>query len=111
VRGHANGRRRTAGHLGRDLVRRRRLETSVEFDRAARKLDKESLRRIKRYLDEVVELEDPRDRDRGRGLTANLSTYWRYRIGDYRVIVEIRDDRLVVIAIGLGHRSAIYRNR
>lgn len=103
------------GHLGRDLVRRRRLETSVEFDRTARKLDKESLRRIKRYLDEVVELEDPRDRDRdrdrGRGLTANLSTYWRCRIGDYRVIVEIRDDRLVVIAIGLGHRSAIYRNR
>jgi mRNA interferase RelE/StbE len=86
-----------------------RLETSVEFDRAARRLDKESLRRIKRYLGDVVELENPRDR--GRGLTENLSNYWRYRIGDYRVIVEIRDEALVVIAIGLGHRSEIYRNR
>ena len=85
-----------------------RLETSVEFDRAVRRLDRESLRRIKRYLDEVLDLENPRDR--GRGLTANLSSYWRYRIGDYRVIVEIRDETLVVIAIGLGHRSEIYRN-
>jgi mRNA interferase RelE/StbE len=85
-----------------------RLETSVEFDRAVRRLDRESLRRIKSYLDEVLDLENPRDR--GRGLTANLSSYWRYRIGDYRVIVEIRDETLVVIAIGLGHRSEIYRN-
>jgi mRNA interferase RelE/StbE len=85
-----------------------RLETSVEFDRAVRRLDRESLRRIKRYLDEVLDLENPRDR--GRGLTADLPSYWRYRIGDYRVIVEIRDETLVVIAIGLGHRSEIYRN-
>lgn len=85
-----------------------RLETSVEFDRAARRLDKEALRRIQRYLGDLLELENPSDR--GRGLTANLSSYWRYRIGDYRVIVEIRDEALVVIAIGLGHRSEIYRN-
>lgn len=84
-----------------------RLETTPDFDRAARKLDKPTLRRIKRYLDEIAELEDPRDR--GRGLTAELSGYWRYRIGDFRVIVEIREDALVIIAIGLGHRSEIYR--
>ena len=84
-----------------------RLETTVEFDRAARRLDKEALRRIKRYLDDVLDLEDPRDR--GRGLTADRAGYWRYRIGDYRVIVEIRDRALVLIAIGLGHRSEIYR--
>jgi len=33
---------------------------------------------------------------------------WRYRIGDYRVLVEIRDSVLVIVAIGLGHRSDIY---
>lgn len=86
-----------------------RLETSAEFERAARKLDAQSLVRIKRYLDALLDLENPRDR--GRGLTANLSSYWRYRIGDCRVIVEIRDDVLVLVAIGLGHRSEIYREK
>lgn len=84
-----------------------RLETTPEFDRAARKLDKAVLRRIRSYFDEVLELDDPRSR--GRGLTANLAGYWRYRIGDYRVVVEIRDDVLVIVAVGLAHRSEIYR--
>ena len=83
-----------------------RLETSAEFDKAARKLDQQVLRRIKAYLDEVCELEDPRSR--GKGLSADLAGYWRYRIGDYRVIMEIRDSVLVIVAIGLGHRSDIY---
>ena len=83
-----------------------RLVTSAEFDKAARKLDQSTLRPIKAYLTEVIELEDPRSR--GRGLTGNLSGYWRYRIGDYRVIVEIIDDELRLVAIGLGHRSDVY---
>lgn len=82
------------------------LETSARFDKAARKLDRQVLRRIKTYLDEVCELEDPRSR--GKGLTGDLAGYWRYRVGDYRVIVEIRDSVLVIVAIGLGHRSEIY---
>ena len=83
-----------------------RLETSAHFDKSARKLDQQVLRRIKAYLDEVCELEDPRSR--GKGLSADLAGYWRYRIGDYRVIVEIRDKALVIVAIGVGHRSDIY---
>ncbi|WP_206448061.1 type II toxin-antitoxin system RelE/ParE family toxin [Agrococcus sp. KRD186] len=82
------------------------LETSAAFDKAARKLDRTALLRIKRYLDDVCKLEDPRQR--GKALTAALAGYWRYRVGDYRVIVEIRDSTLVVVAIGLGHRSDIY---
>lgn len=46
-------------------------------------------------------------RQRGKGLTGDLAGYWRYRIGDWRVVVEIRDEELVIIAIGLGHRSKI----
>ena len=82
------------------------LETSPQFAQAARKLDRQALRRVKAYLDEVCELDDPRSR--GKGLTGDLAGYWRYRIGDYRVLVEIRDHDLVVIAITLGHRSGIY---
>lgn len=82
------------------------LETSPQFDKAARKLDLQVLRRVRAYLDAVCELDDPRSR--GRGLTGDLVGYWRYRIGDYRVLVEIRDKELVIIAITLGHRSGIY---
>lgn len=85
------------------------LRTSPHFDRAARRLEKPVLLRIKSYLEEVCELEDPRQR--GKGLTADRAGYWRYRVGDWRIIVGIRDDTLTIIAIGLGHRSAIYRDR
>ena len=81
------------------------LETSPQFEKAARKLDRQVLRRVKAYLDEVCDLDDPRSR--GKGLTGDLAGYWRYRIGDYRVLVEIRDHDLVIIAITLGHRSGI----
>ena len=77
-----------------------RLETTVEFDRAARKLDRTALRRIRAYLTEVTEREDPRAQ--GRALTVNRAGYWRYRIGDYRVIVQIVDDQLVLIALSVG---------
>lgn len=83
-----------------------RLETSAQFDKSARKLDRVVLRRIRAYLDEVCGLEDPRAR--GKGLSGDLTGYWRYRVGDYRIIVEIRDNVLVIVAIGLGHRSEIY---
>ena len=82
------------------------LETSPQFDKAARKLDPQVLRRVKVYLEEVGELDDPRSR--GKGLAGDLAGYWRYRIGDYRVLVEIRDELLVIVAITLGHRSGIY---
>ena len=82
------------------------LETSPQFDKAARKLDRQVLRRVKAYLDEVCELDDPRSR--GKGLTGDLAGYWRYRIGDDRVLVDFRDDDLVIVAITLGHRSGIY---
>ncbi len=85
------------------------LRTSPQFDKAARRVDRAVLRRIRAYLDDVCELDDPRQR--GKALTANLTGYWRYRVGDWRVVVEIRDDELVMIAIGLGHRSQVYRER
>ena len=50
--------------------------------------------------------EDPRAH--GKGLTANLPGRWRYRIGDYRVLCEIRDNDLVVLAIEVGHRCEVY---
>lgn len=89
-------------------MRRWGLEVSPEFEKAARKIDRAELRRIKKYLEEVCELEDPRSR--GKGLSANLAGTWRYRIGNYRVLVEIQDQQLVIVAIEVGHRSTVYRD-
>jgi mRNA interferase RelE/StbE len=50
--------------------------------------------------------DDPRIQ--GKGLTENLSGYWRYRIGDFRIICKIHDDVCEIIVIQVGHRSKIY---
>lgn len=41
-------------------------------------------------------------------MTGNLRGLWRYRVGDYRIVCDIRDEALVIIAIDLGHRSEVY---
>ena len=49
---------------------------------------------------------DPRQY--GKGLTANRSGQWRYRVGDYRLLAEIQDDKVVILILHVGHRSDIY---
>ncbi|HOJ12145.1 MAG TPA: type II toxin-antitoxin system RelE/ParE family toxin [Clostridiales bacterium] len=44
----------------------------------------------------------------GKALKGNLRDYWRYRIGDYRIITEINDDEIKIIVVGIGHRKDIY---
>ena len=46
----------------------------------------------------------------GKGLTSNLSGKWRYRIGDYRVICDIEDDKLIVLALRVAHRREVYKD-
>lgn len=62
---------------------------------------------IKKYLEERIAVSD-NPRLCGKALTSNLSGLWRYRIGDYRVIAEIQDDSLIILAVKIGHRSKIY---
>ena len=45
----------------------------------------------------------------GKMLQANRSGQWRYRIGDYRVIVNIQDEKLIILALEIGHRREIYK--
>ena len=86
------------------------LAWKVELTDTAKKqlarLDKTQALRITKYLRRVMLLEDPRDT--GKALTGNLRTYWRYRVGDYRVVCEIRDSELVIVAVLIGQRSEVY---
>ena len=71
-----------------------------------KKLDKQVSARITKYLHELETLSDPRSR--GKGLTADKSGLWRYRVGDYRIICIILDDKLIVNVVKIGHRSDVY---
>lgn len=54
----------------------------------------------------LLNCENPRQK--GKGLTANRSGLWRYRVGDYRIISSIEDERLVILVVEVGHRKEIY---
>lgn len=83
------------------------VETTVRFDREFRKLDRYTQRMIKAWIEKnLVSCEDPRIH--GKGLTANRSGQWRYRIGDYRLICEIQDEELIILALTVGHRRKVY---
>ena len=67
--------------------------------------------RIKKYLDKLqAECSDPRER--GEPLRAKLSGYWKYRVGDYRLLCEIVDGQVVILCLlAAGHRSRSYSNK
>ncbi len=83
------------------------VELSERFKKEFRKLDKYTQRMIRAWINKnLVNCTDPRQH--GKGLTANRSGQWRYRIGDYRLICEIYDNELVILALTVGHRREIY---
>lgn len=84
-----------------------KIEYLQSAQKEARKIDPQARKRIKKYLEHVVALEDPRQV--GKALKGGLSNLWRYRIGDYRVICELRDDVLIVLVVTIGHRKNVYK--
>ncbi|WP_255556051.1 type II toxin-antitoxin system RelE family toxin [Tessaracoccus palaemonis] len=82
------------------------IQTSTRFDKAIRKLDRPMARRVLVAVYALAELDEPQRRCKA--LTGPLAGLWRLRIGDYRVILDIRRGELVLIALDLDHRSAIY---
>jgi mRNA interferase RelE/StbE len=85
------------------------VELSAEVDRELGKLDKQQAKRILKFLHErVAKLDDPRSI--GQALHGSrLGEFWKYRVGNYRLICKIEDDRLVVLILRVGHRKEIYR--
>ena len=85
-----------------------KILTTEKFDKAFKKLDKQTQKIIKSWIDKnLVGCENPRIH--GKKLAADLGQYWRYRVGDYRILSDIQDDKLVLIFIDIGHRSRIYQ--
>lgn len=84
------------------------VELSESADRQLGKLDPQHRRRILKFLRQTVaKREDPRSV--GEPLHGELGEFWRYRVGDYRIITKIEDDRLLVLVLRVGYRKEIYR--
>ena len=82
------------------------VELSPDAAKWLRKADPDTARRIRAALRAITTLDSPRSR--GKALTGGLSGLWRYRVGNYRVICDLRDALLVVLVIDIDHRSSIY---
>jgi len=79
--------------------------------RQLKKLDKPVAQRVLDYMDErIAVLADPRAA--GKNLVGpRMGSYWRYRIGDVRVICDLQDNALLILVVEVGHRRDVYRTK
>ncbi|MGD0829366.1 MAG: type II toxin-antitoxin system RelE/ParE family toxin [Terracidiphilus sp.] len=86
-----------------------RIEYSSEADKVISRLDRQIAQRIIKFMgSRVAKLEDPQSI--GEALAgSSLGNYWRYRVGNYRIIVDIQDAKLCVQVVRLGNRREVYR--
>lgn len=64
-------------------------------------------KRIAKFIDNLEELENPKIK--GKTLAGNLSGFWRYRVGDYRIICDIVDSEITIYILDISHRSKSYK--
>ncbi|RRD95238.1 type II toxin-antitoxin system RelE/ParE family toxin [Clostridiales bacterium COT073_COT-073] len=84
-----------------------RLETTKRFDKEFSKLDGYTRQILKSWITKnLMDIENPRSI--GKALVGNYAGQWRYRIGDYRLICQINDGELIILALSVGHRRNIY---
>ena len=87
------------------------MQYKVVFSKKAKKqlkkLDKHISALILGWLEKNIQgCENPRVH--GKGLVENKSGQWRYRVGDYRIICEIKDSEVLILVLSIGHRREIY---
>ena len=89
-------------------MRQYHVDYSAKTRKTLRKMDPGIRAMILRWIDRNLEgCSDARLH--GKALTGNLAGLWRYRVGNYRLIAEIHDDRLVILMLEVGHRGEIYQ--
>jgi|APLak6261658528_1056013.scaffolds.fasta_scaffold27038_3 mRNA interferase RelE/StbE len=72
-----------------------------------KQLDKPTKQRIEAFIDGLVALDNPRET--GKALHGDLKGLWRYRVGDYHLITQIKDHEFIILVVELGHRKHIYK--
>lgn len=88
------------------------MNWSVKYQKAAikslAKFDAGTRANLLKFLNETLPAM-PNPRSKGEPLHGVLSDYWKYRVGDYRVVVQIQDNELVIMVVYAGHRKEIYK--
>lgn len=85
-----------------------KIEFLPEAAKELKKLDRAVAARIIKTLEErIAPLDDPRTL--GSALTGDHAGYWRWRIGDYRVVARVEDERITVLVVRVAHRREVYR--
>lgn len=84
-----------------------KIEVGEKAAKDLRKAGDNAAKRIAKTMREVAALDDPRLR--GEALTGTLAGLWRYRVGDWRVIVSFDNGRMIILVIEVGHRREVYR--
>lgn len=83
------------------------VEYTPQAVKELKKLDRHTRALIIGWIEKnLIGCENPRQH--GKGLTANRSGQWRYRVGDYRLLADIQDSKIVILILHVGHRSEIY---
>ncbi len=84
------------------------VEYTAQAVKELKKLDRHTRALIIGWIEKnLIGCENPRQH--GKGLTANRSGQWRYRVGDYRLLAEIQDNKIVILILSVGHRSEVYQ--
>ena len=84
------------------------IKLDEKAERELGKLGAVTARRVVDYLNRRVAVSDD-PRTLGMALSGPLVGYWRYRVGDYRLVCQIKDTELVVLVVKIAHRSGVYR--
>ena len=86
-----------------------KIELSAQAARELDKFDLPQAKRILKFLSErLAPLENPRSI--GQALRGSeLGEFWKYRVGDYRLICKIEDERVLILVLRVGHRREVYR--
>lgn len=85
-----------------------KVEYTQQAVKQLQKMDKYTQKLILSWIGKnLVNCEDPRVH--GKALVANQTGQWRYRVGDYRLITEIDDDKIIILVLEVGHRREIYK--
>ncbi len=86
-----------------------KIELSAQAARELDKLDPPQAKRILKFLSEgLAPLQNPRSI--GQALRGSeLGEFWKYRVGEHRLICKIEDDRVLILVLRIGHRREVYR--
>jgi len=85
-----------------------RIEITRTAEKQITKLDRRAQKSIQQFLRERLR-PAPDPRQWGKALQGEKRGLWRYRVGDYRLICDIQDERITILVLELGHRKDVYR--